>query len=196
MNQHVSHQSSWLTQSLSLLESSQGFVLVTVIGPEGHPLTGHHSLITSHSTNPVAFPGIDQAAWSEAVQSVLLERSGRVQSFACDAPEKNEGAAEVQVFISYCGPPPEAWIFGAGHIALALSPILDSLGWRVVVCDDRAEFVTPERFPDAAERRACSFDESACACAERAETWLILVTRGHQHDQTILREFAGHRDPD
>ncbi len=197
MNQErESNQPIWLTQALSLLESSQGFVLATVIGPDGHPLTGCHSLIESHTSNPVAFPGIDQAAWSEAVQSVFVHRSGRMQSFACDTPEKDEDAADVQVFMTYCGPPPEAWIFGAGHIAHALSPILDSLGWRVVVCDDRAEFVTPERFPDAAENRAGSFEESARICAKRAETWLVLVTRGHQHDQAILREYVGHRDPD
>lgn len=186
-HQLPSHQSAWLTQALALLESSRAFVLATVVGPDGHVLTGRHAMVESQVPDLEALPGIDQTEWSEAVRSPFEYRSGRLQSFDCDG-------AEIRVFMAYCGPPPEAWIFGAGHIARALTPILSNLGWRVVVCDDRGEFVTAERFPDAAEVRAGSFAESARVCAQRAESWLVLVTRGHQHDQAILQEFAGLRD--
>jgi xanthine dehydrogenase accessory factor len=137
---------------------------------------------------------VNRQIWNDAIRTAFAERSARLLSVQLDTPGKAKDKTELQIFLTYCGPPPEAWIFGAGHIACALSPILAGLGWRVVVCDDRAEFVTAERFPDASELRAEAFDVSARVCAQHTETWLILVTRGHQHDQTILREFAGHRD--
>ena len=40
-------------------------------------------------------------------------------------------------------------IFGGGHCALALAPVLRSVGFRVAVFDDRAEFAAPARFPEA-----------------------------------------------
>jgi xanthine dehydrogenase accessory factor len=60
----------------------------------------------------------------------------------------------------------------------------------VTVCDDRAEYVTPERFPDPFERRVGDFATLARECASRSGSWGVLVTRGHEHDEHILRELA------
>jgi len=40
-------------------------------------------------------------------------------------------------------------IFGGGHCALALAPVLRSVGFRVAVFDDRRSFADPARFPEA-----------------------------------------------
>jgi xanthine dehydrogenase accessory factor len=140
------------------------------------------------------FEDADRQAWDNAVKAAFANRSGHLLSIQLKSQDNDREKTRLQLFLTHCGPPLEAWIFGAGHIACALSPILAGLGWRVVVCDDRAEFVTVERFPDAAELRAGGFDESARVCAQRSETWLILVTRGHAHDQVILREFVTSRE--
>jgi xanthine dehydrogenase accessory factor len=63
----------------------------------------------------------------------------------------------------------------------------------VVVCDDRPEFVTIARFPDACERRTEEFAFSGRACASRPDVWAVLVTRGHLHDEQILRELRSGR---
>lgn len=182
----------WLHTALELLESNRGFVLATLVGPPAHPLTGHH-LVLEPGQTPLAgemeFGLADPRVWADTVQSVFMQRSGRLQSFEFKSQESGASVTAGQVFLTYCSPPPEAWIFGAGHIACALSPLLNKLGWRVIVCDDRSEFASAERFPDAAEIRAEGFEVSARACAQRTEAWLVLVTRGHQHDQRILWEF-------
>ena len=46
--------------------------------------------------------------------------------------------------------PPRLFIFGAGHIGLALCPVAAELGFMVTVVDDREGLATPERFPRAA----------------------------------------------
>lgn len=55
----------------------------------------------------------------------------------------------VSVFIESFAPPPGMVIFGAVDFTAALVKAAKLLGYRVTVCDARAVFATPQRFPDA-----------------------------------------------
>jgi xanthine dehydrogenase accessory factor len=46
---------------------------------------------------------------------------------------------------------PELLIVGAGHVAQELVPLARRMGFRTIVFDSRAAFLTAERFPDADE---------------------------------------------
>lgn len=58
---------------------------------------------------------------------------------------------EVEVFIEVFAPPPQMIIFGAVDFTAALASAGKLLGYHVVVCDARAVFATPARFPMADE---------------------------------------------
>lgn len=89
----------------------------------------------------------------------LLDRAAEVQATgALDAGRT--GTVELGVADSYCAEPmtllvetstpaPRMLVFGAIDHAAALARIGTFLGYRVTVCDARATFATPERFPDA-----------------------------------------------
>ena len=55
------------------------------------------------------------------------------------------------VFVHALHPRPALYIFGAIDHAAALARVGKLLGYRVTVCDARAPFVTPARFPEADE---------------------------------------------
>ena len=57
----------------------------------------------------------------------------------------------VEVFIEAFAPPPRMIIFGAVDFTAALARAAKLLGHRVTVCDARAVFATPQRFPMADE---------------------------------------------
>ena len=61
------------------------------------------------------------------------------------------------------------------------------LGFRVVVLDDRPEFATRERFPEADEVRPADFSDPFRGMPIGPETHLVLVTRGHKYDFEALR---------
>ena len=61
---------------------------------------------------------------------------------AADEPPK-DGAFSLPVAIGE-----RALLFGAGHCALALAPVLKSIGFRVTVFDDRADLVLHESLGD------------------------------------------------
>ena len=56
-----------------------------------------------------------------------------------------------EVFVSSLVPRPAMYIFGAIDFASALATVGHFMGYRVSVCDPRALFITPARFPDADE---------------------------------------------
>lgn len=85
----------------------------------------------------------DQQVSQEARRLLNLERS-ETQSMA--GPK-----GEVEVFFESFPPPPTLIIFGAVHVAQALTTYAKQLGYRVVVVDVRAKLATAERFPDADE---------------------------------------------
>ena len=110
-----------------------------------------------------------------------------------EGPE--EGSVELDVgedepltvYMEIHRPQPEMVVVGAGHIAQPLSTLGSILGCRVFVLDDRPEFATRERFPDAERVVKVSFDDPFAEVPIRRHSHLVLVTRGHKYDYQCLR---------
>jgi len=63
------------------------------------------------------------------------------------------------------------------------------LNFSVTVIDDRAEFVSRERFPDEnVQLIAADFVQALQGLQFTAATHVVIVTRGHKHDELCLRE--------
>ena len=61
------------------------------------------------------------------------------------------------------------------------------VGFRVWVLDDREAFANPERFPDAHRLSVLDGFERAFEDLEvTADSYVIIFTRGHLHDKTVL----------
>jgi xanthine dehydrogenase accessory factor len=60
-------------------------------------------------------------------------------------------AGERRLFVSSVTPRAAMYVFGAIDFAAAVASVGRFMGYRVTVCDARATFVTPERFPDVDE---------------------------------------------
>lgn len=58
------------------------------------------------------------------------------------------GGDQVEVFFEVTTAPPRLIIVGAMEFSAALAPAARALGYRVTVCDPRALFASPARFPD------------------------------------------------
>ncbi len=78
------------------------------------------------------------------------------------------------------------YVFGAGHISLFLCPLAKMVGFQVAVFDDRPEFANRERFPEADEIVARPFEEALQDYPFSANSFFVIVTRGHLHDHQVL----------
>lgn len=86
-------------------------------------------------------------------------------------------------------PAETVFLFGAGHVAQPIARLAALVGFRVRVVDDRAEFANPERFPEAEEiHLATDFDSAMNGLAINRSAFIVIVTRGHLHDKTVLMQ--------
>lgn len=79
------------------------------------------------------------------------------------------------------------YLFGGGHVSLETARVLHDVGFETVVIDDRAEFVTRERFPYAKELIACPYEQVFERLSLGARDFVLIMTRGHLCDYTVQK---------
>lgn len=77
-------------------------------------------------------------------------------------------------------------IVGGGHVGQAVGNWAVDLGFDVTVVDDRAEYVTQERFPRAERRLSGDVAATLDQLEITSDTYCLIVTRGHNHDEEAL----------
>lgn len=126
-----------------------------------------------------------------AMQNELLEGAGMdAQALLSVLPER-AGTVNLHGDIWFFEPVARqgrVYLFGGGHVSQALSPLLHQLDFRVTVCEDRPEFLTETLFPEAEERVLAPFSEMSGHVQLRSRDFVVIMTRGHQADYTILRQ--------
>ena len=110
-----------------------------------------------------------------------------VRGLACDGPCDETEAGGAPVLAMRLGTLGVVYVFGGGHVAQALIPVLAGVDFPVVVIDDRPEFADPELFPDAADVRCLSLKELAGNLTVGTGDRICVMTRGHAGDTDVLR---------
>jgi len=89
-------------------------------------------------------------------------------------------------------PPCALWIAGSGHIAQGVTPLAQQLDFDVTVFDDRPSLANHNYFPKTTNFRVDAWDKLLAEPFPQRPTFGLIVTRGHQHDALVLREWI-HR---
>jgi xanthine dehydrogenase accessory factor len=98
---------------------------------------------------------------------------------------------EVTVFFEPHVPARTLLVIGAGHIGQKLCACAGMLDYRVVVLDARADMVTSERFPGAAELLCGEPERAAELYPIDERTSVVIVTHSAEHDEQALRAVIG-----
>jgi len=129
-------------------------------------------------------------------EAVKVIRQGKPKHIhrSLTAKESEEGmicGGDLEVFIEPILTPPALYIFGGGHIALALAKMGKLVGFNITVIDDRAEFAHAERFPEADVILAEDFTKSFPKIKIDKSSYIVIVTHGHRHDEVVLEWAVG-----
>lgn len=123
-------------------------------------------------------------------KQVIADETSRSFTYDLNGPEAAESGlacgGRVTVFIEPVTLP-RAVVFGAGHVGQMVCRAAAMAGFRVSVIDDREAFASRHRFPEAADVQVRPLAGPFEDLGVNAATYLLAVTRGHQHDQDVLR---------
>jgi xanthine dehydrogenase accessory factor len=137
-----------------------------------------HLLVEADGTRTGGFPGDDAAL--DSVPEVRLLKPAQVLTIP---------GLEHHVLLEWLHPAKTVYIFGGGHVAVCVAHLAAYVHFRVAALDDREEFVSPERFPTADERIVLeSFPTAFSHLGMDQDSYVVIVTRGHNHDRTILAQ--------
>ncbi|WNC12263.1 XdhC family protein [Brevibacillus brevis] len=98
------------------------------------------------------------------------------------------------VFIDIAVPEPTVMIFGAGHDAMPVARLSQSLGYSTVVIDPRESYNTEERFPGAA-RLLVTPAGYAEKVAVTHRSYLIIMNHHLERDKEALRFAISSKAP-
>ncbi len=82
-----------------------------------------------------------------------------------------------------------AVIFGGGHIARALVPILATVGFRPVIFETRPEFAAKDRFPQASQVLLGDFENIGATLPLQDQDYAVVITSGHAGDFAVEKQL-------
>jgi xanthine dehydrogenase accessory factor len=158
----------WKTSLLS----NQPFSVVSLIdGPDD--LLGKVMLVAGDNVRFSLGQGLDEICIEK---SRLILEEGRSQSF-----ELSWQARTVRIFVEVLKPMPTLIMVGGVHIAIALTTLAKTLGFRTLVIDPRRAFGNASRFPDV-DRLIQSWPEEAFSQIEISSSDAVVMLT---HDPKI-----------
>lgn len=95
----------------------------------------------------------------------------------------------IQMFIEPAGVMPVLLVIGAGHCGQALAELGKWSGYRVSLCDDRAEYCNPETVPGLDAYIICSPSEITQRVTITAQTYIAATTRGLPVDLDLIPQL-------
>jgi xanthine dehydrogenase accessory factor len=177
-----------LTDSIARREAVALATVTSATGSLAETLGNHALVWPQPDRQPVG--GLNLGALDAQiladVRRAILEKTHRHLDYV-------EGGAQVSIFVEVQERPPHLIIVGAGHIAIPLASIAKTCDFQVTVLDDRPQYAHTARFPTADQVIAGPFRQELDKLRQGKaqfdnDTYIVLVTRGHQYDVESLLE--------
>jgi xanthine dehydrogenase accessory factor len=131
---------------------------------------------------------VEAEVWA-AAKEVMQKESPRKMVFNLNNEATYDNGlicgGTVEIFVEPILPQPLLYLFGGGHVSMALAKVAASAGFGIGVVDDREAFANLQRFPMAQEVFT-SYEEAFAKIQPNASSYLVIVTRGHKEDMRVL----------
>ncbi|MGI6256669.1 MAG: XdhC family protein [Anaerovoracaceae bacterium] len=190
-----------------LLEQGKGFVLASVIDTTGStPRKSGAWMIMKEDGSFLGTVGGGkiEAVTQEHCKEHLKTKETKEYHFKLNTEDKDAldmgcgGEALVRIeyihgenkgeFLKEWESKTKAYIFGGGHVGLALEPVLRHIDFRITVTDDREEYANKDRFPLADVRVVKGYENCFDGLSCDEDTYIVIVTRGHMGDYVVLKQ--------
>ncbi len=185
----VQHLVALAAMKDSLMERKRGFLL-TVVNKNQESDRSIARYWMEGETNSVLLPDLDPKL-KEAIRGQLKHA---VRYGFMEVPfEPMVGNSTEMIYLEHMKPKPSLVIAGAGHVGRALAHLGALLEFEVTAVDDRQEFANPVNIPDAHHLVVEEVGAAMEEVEKGPDTYIVIVTRGHQHDAEALKPCIGSK---
>ncbi|SDS82147.1 xanthine dehydrogenase accessory factor [Friedmanniella luteola] len=139
-----------LDELATLVDAGEPVAVATVVAAPRPDQRGRRLVLRpdgARLAGGLGSPRVDAAVTDDA-RGLLAAGRDELLTYGPDGERLGEG---LQVLVAVLAPRPRMLVCGASEFATALARMGAFLGYRVTVCDARARFATPARFPQADE---------------------------------------------
>jgi xanthine dehydrogenase accessory factor len=192
-----------MREALRLMDRHQPFVRATVVKTAGSVpgKVGAAMLLRPDGSflGTVGGAGLEERV-KQLAREALASRTSDLFHFDLKAwkpgglPSLCGGAVEVAV--EYVPARPNLLLWGGGHVAEAIARLLPALEYDFSVADDRPEWVSEDRFPDADRREVVTPSEVWSVFEPNEFSHLYLLGYDAKRDQELLaasvERFSGY----
>jgi xanthine dehydrogenase accessory factor len=188
----VSEFEDVMRAAMRALESGEPVALATVVRSRGStPRHAGARMIVFGDGRCVGTVGgatLEQRVIEDSL-AALKDGQSRLNNYVFSTRDEDRSSSvglcggSVDVYIEKLNLDPTLMIIGAGHIALPLSRLARELEMRVCIVDDRSDYASKDRFPDAAQIHVVSYDEKTETLAPipvtiTPSTYVVVATWG------------------
>jgi xanthine dehydrogenase accessory factor len=175
------------------LADGESLCLVSLMETDGRPAAQIARLLVKEggatAGGSLGDPALDEMAARHAVELMKDERQEIVVAGLNELAEGEKRFGDARLLFEISRPPLELIICGGGHVGQAVAKAATLLDFKITVIDDRPEFSSREKFPDPGVRLITGdFVEALRSLKITQASHLVIVTRGHRHDEICLRE--------
>ena len=177
---------------IDLCDQGKTIALATVIETVGSsPGKAGAKMIVKKDGTTIGTVGGGRVELAVIKEGIEVIRSNTPKFIEYELKKDMLCGGRMKIFVEPILTDPALYIFGAGHIGQALSKIAATAGFEITVIDDRKEFVTKERFPEARELISGKYEKVVSALPLNHNSYIVIATRDHSTDETVLSECIG-----
>lgn len=94
-------------------------------------------------------------------------------------------------YAEQAGMPNTLYIFGGGHVGLALSKVFRNLNFKIHLFDNRSEINTFKENRFVNEKQIVNYNNVASFVPEGFNVYVVIVTFAHKSDEQVLEQILG-----
>jgi xanthine dehydrogenase accessory factor len=131
---------------------------------------------------------VEAEVWAAAKEVMQMEAPRKMVFNLNNEASYDNGlicGGTLEVFVEPILPQPMLYLFGGGHVSMAVAKAASAAGFGIGIVDDRESFANEERFPMAQEIYK-SYENAFERIRPNASSYLVIVTRGHKEDMRVL----------
>lgn len=194
--QDVDAQPSLIAAAIArVLKQNSIAALATLVDSRLH--VGAKLLVeeTGVTAGTLGEPGLDEAVTTYT--KTFLNSRAEARTFTADEiASRPQADPDARILFERIEPEPRLVICGAGHVGASLARLACLVGYRTLLIDDRATFVTRERFPEEGLELVTASnwtDAVRESIGGGRGVFVAVVTRGHSEDEECMHAVMSTR---